>query len=191
MSKRIGGNGLTGKQRRFVDEYLIDLNATRAAIAAGYKEKTAPAMGAENLKKPYLAAEIARAMDERSSRTKITQDRILLELAKIGFSDLRKAMSDGGGLLPPCEWDDETAGAISSLEVVTTRSSDTDENGNAIPEHVHKIKTWDKLAALEKLGKHLGMFSGVAPDDDEAQSLNISLNVSKPIKDIRVTRSDA
>jgi len=154
------GASLNAKQSRFVQEYLIDLNATQAAIRAGYSKKTAHVIGAENLGKPKIAAAIADAQSQRSERTGITQDRVLAELAKIGFSDLRRVLSAGGGLLDPQSWDDDTAGAIGSLEVVTRPGSDVDENGNREIEYVHKIKAWDKLSALEKLGKHLGMFQG-------------------------------
>ena len=154
---------LTAKQGRFVAEYLIDLNATQAAIRAGYSKKTADKQGSQILGKPSIAAAISEAKAKRSERTGITQDRVLAELAKIGFSDLRKTMTDSGHLLNPGDWDDETAGAIASLEVVISPGSETDEGGRRIPEHVHKIKTWDKLSALEKLGKHLGMFGGDGP----------------------------
>jgi len=156
---------MTAKQHRFVEEYLVDLNATQAAIRAGYSKKTAQTTGWENLSKPIIADAVALALANRSKRTEITQDRVLAELAKIGFSDIRKVLTPGGGIMDPHEWDDETAGAIASFEAVTVHRGEEDENGNKVPEHISKFKTWDKLAALEKLGKHLGMFSGeTAPD---------------------------
>jgi len=151
---------LTPKQQRFVEEYLIDLNATQAAIRAGYSKKTAQATGWENLSKPYIAAAVALAQANRSKRTEITQDRVLAELAKIGFSDIRKVLTPSGGIMDPHEWDDETAGAIASFEAVTVYRGEEDDDGNKVPEHISKFKTWDKLSALEKLGKHLGMFTG-------------------------------
>lgn len=72
---------LTAKQERFVAEYLKDGNATRAAIAAGYSEKTARAIGAENLTKPDIASAIARAQSERTERTKIDLDYVVTRLA--------------------------------------------------------------------------------------------------------------
>ena len=68
---------LTPKQECFVAEYLVDLNATQAAIRSGYSEKTAHAIGQENLRKPIIAAEVARAQAERSARTNVTQDYVL------------------------------------------------------------------------------------------------------------------
>jgi phage terminase small subunit len=81
---------------------------------------------------------------------------VVAELAKIGFSDLRKALTPKGHLIDPQDWDDDMAGAISSLEVVRTHKPGEDKD--APIEYTHKIKTWDKNSALEKLGKHLGMY---------------------------------
>jgi phage terminase small subunit len=151
---------LTPKQERFVQEYLIDLNTTQAAIRAGYSEKTAHSVGHETLKKPEVAQAIAEAQSQRAARTGVTADMVVRELARIGFSDLRKVLSQNGSLLNPGEWDDDTAASIASIEVVTNSgNSGEDEDGRKIVEHVHKIKVWDKNSALEKLAKHLGMFT--------------------------------
>lgn len=150
---------LTPKQERFVQEYLIDLNATQAAIRAGYSEKTAYSVGHENLSKPEIADAIVIGQKARAERTQVTADMVVKELARIGFSDLRKVLSQNGSLLHPGEWDDDTAASIASIEVVTNSgSSGEDEEGRKIVEHTHKIKVWDKNSALEKLAKHLGMF---------------------------------
>ena len=77
---------LTAKQQRFVDEYLIDLNATQAAIRAGYSEKTAFSIGTENLRKPLIQKAIQQRKQAREQRTEITQDRVIQELAAIGFA---------------------------------------------------------------------------------------------------------
>jgi phage terminase small subunit len=146
---------MTPKQRRFVEEYLIDLNATQAAIRAGYSAKTAGQIGDENLKKPQIAAAIGKEMGARSERTQITADNVLRELARIGFSDIRKMFTPLGNLIPVVDLDDDAAAVLSSVEVVTRRApgGDSDE-----VEHVAKIKVWDKQAALVNIGKHLGMF---------------------------------
>jgi phage terminase small subunit len=149
---------LTAKQACFVQEYLIDLNATQAAIRAGYSKKTAYAVGHENLSKPEIADAIAEAQAERATRTQITQDRVLQELAKVGFSDIRGALTPNGQLLSAQEWDDQFAGAVSSLEVVQRPSGEYDDDGKPIMENVSKFRMWDKMNALEKMGKHLGMF---------------------------------
>lgn len=180
---------LTARQGRFVAEYLIDLNATQAAIRAGYSAKTANEQGSRLLANAKIADAIAVAQSKRAKRTDITADRVLAELAKIGFSDIRKVLSDGGALLDPREWDDETAGAISSLEVVVSASGDVDDEGRRIPERVHKIKIWDKLSALEKIGKHLGMFKDGAPSDDTPAS-RMMFDVRPAEGYVRVTKPE-
>lgn len=180
---------LTAKQERFVAEYLIDLNATQAAIRAGYSPKTAGEQASRLLANVKISDAVAEAQAKRAQRTEITQDMVIAELAKIGFSDLRRVMNANGNLLSPAEWDDSMAGAIASVEVVT-RPGGVDEQGNREVEHVHKIKAWDKLSALEKLGKHLGMFGGEGTGDDEAPALNIHITSDAPVSDVRVTRSE-
>jgi phage terminase small subunit len=154
---------LTPRQAAFVAEYLVDLNATKAAIRSGYSEKTAHSIGHENLSKPEIQQALTAAMQDRAERTQVTQDMVIAELAKIGFSDLRKVMTDAGALIPVQEWEDDMAGAISSVEIVRRPNGERDENDRPIIEDVVKLRVWDKLNALEKLGKHLGMFGGDGP----------------------------
>jgi phage terminase small subunit len=86
---------LTAKQQRFIGEYLIDLNATQAAIRAGYSAKTAGQIGDENLKKPEIAEAVAARQAVISQKLEVTQERVVAELAKIGFSDVRRLFDDG------------------------------------------------------------------------------------------------
>lgn len=175
---------LTARQARFVEEYLIDLNATQAAIRAGYSRKTAGSQGFDLLKKPEIQAAIQEAQARRSQRTEITQDRVLAELAKIGFSDIRKLLSPGGNLVNPADMEDDIAGAVSSIEVVTRRLPGAGDDGEAEVEYVSKVRMWDKKGALETLLKHLGGL----PDDDDAPALNITITSDAPVSDVRVTR---
>lgn len=110
--------GLTHRQQRFVDEYLIDLNATQAAIRAGYSEKTAYSMGQRLLKNVEIQAAIQKAMQKRSQRVDITADRVLTELAKLAFFDIRKLLDDEGKPISMQNLDDETAAAIAGLDLV-------------------------------------------------------------------------
>jgi phage terminase small subunit len=145
---------LTDKQKLFCKEYLVDLNATQAAIRAGYSADSAAAIGSENLIKPEIQARVQELMDKRSKRTEITADRVLKELARIGFSDPRKVMA----------WNGETMVVKDSEELseddaacVSEVSSTTTKEGGSI-----KLKMHDKIAALDKLGKHLKLFTDVA-----------------------------
>ncbi|RUR38541.1 terminase small subunit [Vreelandella populi] len=150
---------LTPKQSRFVDEYLIDLNVTQAATRAGYSAKTAGRTGHDLLKKPEIARLISERMKDREKRTEITQDRVLKELARLGFADLRDVFTETGHIKRPDEWSDAMGAAVSSIEVIVRPSGEVDDEGRPEVEHVHKIRLWDKNSALEKIAKHLGMFT--------------------------------
>ena len=78
---------LTEKQKRFCEEYLIDLNATQAAVRAGYSEKTAFSIGVENLRKPLIQEYLQRLMQERSDRTRVSADKVLQELERIAMTE--------------------------------------------------------------------------------------------------------
>jgi len=150
---------LTAKQATFIQEYLIDLNATQAAIRAGYSKKTAKEIGCENLTKPNIQEAIAEAMAERSARTEITADRVLEEIAKIGFSDIRDIFTNTDGLMRINDLPDDIASCVQSVEVVIRPSGEFYADGNKVVEYVHKIRLSDKLRGLELLGKHLVLFS--------------------------------
>lgn len=152
-------NKLTDKQKTFVDEYLLDLNATQAAIRAGYSKKTAQRIGSENLSKPLIQAAIAKAMKARSERTEITADRVLQELAKLGFSNIQGIFTEAEQLRAISALPEEVAACIQSIEVVVKPTHEEDDDGNKIVEHIHKIKLADKRGPLELLGKHLVLFS--------------------------------
>ena len=169
---------LTARQARFVAEYLIDLNATQAAIRAGYSERTAEQQGPRLLGNVGVAVAIQAAQAKRAQRTEITQDRVLTELARVGFADLRKAVTWGGEsvtLKDSGEIDDDTAMAVAEVS----------QGPNGI-----KIKLHDKLAALDKIARHLGMFKDGSDMPQDAVSLVVNMNAAPPIGEIRVTRSD-
>ena len=110
---------MTKKQKLFIEEYLIDLNATQAAIRAGYSPETAGSIGSENLKKPEIRARIEKAMAERSRRTGINQDRVLMELAKIGFVNISDVVDpETAKVLPDAK--EEDLACIHSIKVIPT-----------------------------------------------------------------------
>ena len=144
---------MTPKQKRFCEEYLIDLNATQAAIRAGYSERTAYSIAQENLKKPEIQEYIDKLVKEREKRTEITQDRVLKELAKLAFVDPRKFYDSEGKLIPVHDLDDDSAAALAGFEVIITNAEN--EKGLVVTK---KIKIADKKAALDSIARHLGMF---------------------------------
>ena len=150
---------LTAKQEAFCNEYLIDLNATQAAIRAGYSPNTAQEQSSQNLSKLIIADRIAELMKLRSERTRISADRVLTELAKLGFCDIREYFVGESGLKSVSELDDDAAAALQMVKVRRSRSGETDEDGRPIVDEVVEIKLADKRAALELLGKHLGLFT--------------------------------
>ena len=147
---------LTEHQKRFCDEYLIDLNATQAAIRAGYSKKTAKVIGSENLTKPDIAARIEKRRASQIKRTEITADRVLLELARIAFVDGSAfATITARGKVkftPTDELTNDQRAVIAGVK-----------NGKFGTE----IKTNDKVRALELLGKHLGLFDSGSLQPDE------------------------
>lgn len=138
---------MTQKQKRFIEEYLIDLNATQAAIRAGYSTSTAKDIGCENLAKPNIRAQIDRAMAERSKRTGVNAERVIQELAKIAFVNATEVIDPKTATIKEDALPDDTA-AIQSVKVKTFGEDGLER----------EIKMADKLKALELLGKHLGMF---------------------------------
>ena len=118
---------LTDKQKKFIDEYLVDLNATQAAIRAGYKEKAAYRTGAENLRKPQIQEEIQKRMEERQKRTEITQDMVLQELAAIAFARATDYVSVRDGMVQVKDTDqlsDSQIAAIAGIKETQNFSAD-------------------------------------------------------------------
>lgn len=143
---------LPSKQAEFVKQYLVDLNASAAAIRAGYSAKTADQIAYQLLQKTSVREAIQAAMEERSKRTEITADRVLQELARMAFFDARRLFANDGSPLPVTEMDEDTARAVIGLDVATIG------NGEVGIGQVLKLKLADKKGALELLGRHLGMW---------------------------------
>lgn len=138
---------MTPKQAAFVTEYLIDLNATQAAIRAGYSARTARAMGAENLTKPDIATAIAGAKAERSTRTKVDADWLLSRLADESLADIAELYREDGSVKPVREWPlIWRQGLVAGIEV---------ERIGEGAGTVTKIKISDRIKRLELIGKHI------------------------------------
>jgi phage terminase small subunit len=143
------GKQLSPRHRRFVDEYLVDLNATQAAIRAGYSGKNPRARAYTNLKNPRIAEAVRAAMEARSERTRVDADRVIRELERIAFSDIRRYMaaSDSGlSLKTIAELSDDEAAAVVELSGGT--------NGGSF-----RLKLHDKKKALDALARHTGVFA--------------------------------
>jgi phage terminase small subunit len=150
-----GETKLTAKQELFVKEYLIDLNATQAAIRAGYSEKTAEVIACENLRKPNIAKAIQAAMDKRASKLEITAEKVLAEIAKLGFSNMQNIYGEDGSLLPVPELEPDVAAALQ--EVTEDRLGGSGKDDGIVTRRKYKLS--DKKSSLELLGRHLKLFT--------------------------------
>ncbi len=146
---------MTPKQTKFVREYLLDLNATQAAIRAGYSQRTAASIGQENLRKPEIATAIAAAKAERSERTKVDADWLLLRLAEEAEADVADIYDEHDNLRPVAEWPlIWRKGLVAGVETVRERVGE-DEHGNPEYATVQKVKLSDRIKRLELIGKHI------------------------------------
>ena len=171
---------MTPKQARFVEEYLVDLNATEAAIRAGYSRKTAYAQGSRLLRNAEVAPAVKAAQEERAARTRVNADRVVQELARIAFADIREVISwSASGVVtvkPSAEMTPEQAGALAEVQDVATA------NGRTL-----RVKMHDKIPALTALARHLGMFKdrmdlkvGAA---EAVEPLNFHLVIEAPTRE--------
>ena len=154
-------HALTPRQARFVEEYLVDLNATQAAIRAGYSARTADKIGSELLGKTRVAEAISQAQTTRSDRTQVTADRVVAELAAIGFAklgDYAEWGTDRFVLLESKAVDTRAVQEIKVRETVLVGG----EGSETVVKREYGIKLHDKIKALVKLGEHLGMWDAKA-----------------------------
>lgn len=166
---------LTPRQRLFVQEYLIDLNASQAALRAGYSINNAHKIGSQLLENPRIKQAVKLAMYEREQRTKVTQDRVIEELAKIAFINPTDVVNSYDASLHNGAAREDTA-AISSIRVKKFPSRE----GFGVE---REIKLHDKIRALDLLGKHLGLFN---------DKLNITADaVVRIVDDLSDSKDDA
>ena len=159
---------LTPKQEKFCQEYMIDLNATQAAIRAGYSKDTANRIASENLTKPDIQEFITILRLETSKRTEITIDAVLNEYRKLAMFDVRKLYNDDGSIKSVSDLDDDTAGAIIGIEVIEGEFTNT-----------KKVKLSDKKGALDSICKVLGFN---APDKSVVE-MGVVWNEEKTYKE--------
>ncbi len=146
MSKR----KLTQKQILFAKEYLKDLNATQAAIRAGYSKKTAKQIATENLSKPAIAAAIQAGCKKRMDKVEVDADWVLQRLVEEAEADVADLYRDGGGLKPPHEWPMAwRKGLVAGVDVHFERGEDGEAGTTT------KVRLSDRIKRIELIGKHV------------------------------------
>ena len=148
---------ITPKKQRFVDEYLVDLNATQAAIRAGYSAKTAHSQGPRLLDDVDVKELIADAMAKRAEATKITAERVLQELGRVAFFDPRRLLNADGSPRQINELDDDTAAVLAGMDISEEYEGSGDER--RFVGYTKKVKLADKVGALNLAMRHLGMLT--------------------------------
>lgn len=162
------GKKLSVKQRRFVDEYLIDYNGRLAACRAGYAQKSAGTTAARLLAMPEIVQEVSARQAQRIQRTEITQDAVVRELAAVGFATLKDVCTwDDGHLTLRNSQDIDSTQAASIAEITETATS----RGGTV-----RVKQHSKLKALEMLAKHVGLY-----DAPEVEHGSNSLEELSPV----------
>jgi phage terminase small subunit len=178
---------LSARQRRFVEEYVVDCNASAAARRAGYSERAAHSRGRRLLANPEIKGAIREAMDSRSARLKLSADRVLLELARIAFSDIGRIIDWSGDALivePPGRLSPDDRAAISEIAVIP---------GDGPRKFAVKVKMHDKQSALRLLARHLRVIGphaiqNVEPPGKEAERLRNLIR--ERVEKIRLERDD-
>ncbi|WP_063657959.1 terminase small subunit [Candidatus Arsenophonus triatominarum] len=166
---------LTDKQEAFCREYLIDLNATQAAIRAGYSEKTARRIGSENVTKLDIQKRIQDLMEERKNRIEVNADYVLKRLVDIDQMDVLDILNESGDLKPIKEWPKVWRTTLSGLDIAAIRL----EGAEAL---LKKIKWPDKIKNLELLGKHIAVQAFREQVSNEHTGKGVTLSSILPVR---------
>ncbi|RPM55535.1 terminase small subunit [Pseudomonas aeruginosa] len=161
---------LTKKQRLFVDEYLLDLNATQAAIRAGYSTRRAAEIGYQLLQRPEVAQAIQAAMAERSKRTEVEADYVIRRLREIDEMDVLDILEDDGSFRSIRDWPKAWRQFLSGIEIAELFEGRGDDR--RIAGVLRKVKWPDKLRNLELLSRHVGTESAAL--DLELKRLDVA-----------------
>ena len=183
---------ITDKMRQFVDEYLIDLNATQAAIRAGYSEATAQEQSSQLLDRPDIRELVEQRQKDRIDRTQLSQDLTVNELKTIAFSDVADfVIVKEGGVIeqrPFNELKKEQTRCVKKIKQ-TVRTAQSSDGSILHQTATLEIELHDKLKALELLGRHLGMFNdSIRLKSEEPLPLTISFEVAPQVAEVIVTR---
>lgn len=145
---------LNERQQRFAREYIVDCNASQAAIRSGYSVRNCKRVGYGLLQKPWVRAEIERLKKAQTQRLDITADAVLAQIARRAFFDTRKLVDEDGNLIPIHKLDDDTQAALDGFEL----STEVDKETGALTV-TSKIKLANRDAPLTLLARHLKLLT--------------------------------
>ncbi|HOS09826.1 MAG TPA: terminase small subunit [Smithellaceae bacterium] len=180
---------ITDRMKKFVDEYLIDFNATQAAIRAGYSPDTANEQGSQLLARPDIRELVAEGQKAIAERTQTFQDNAVDELKIVGFSDLADFLTvKEGGIVEQKSFDQLTKAQTKCIKKIkqTVRTSHSSDGTILHQTATLEVELHDKLKALELLGRHLGMFNDTLRLEG-ALPLTISFDVLPAVSDVIIT----
>jgi phage terminase small subunit len=174
----------TPKQKRFIKEYPKDLNGSKAAERSGFSKKTARQQAARLLSNVNIQRAIRRELQKRAKRTEITQDRVLSELALIGFSDLKHYIDidpDTGAIRAKGfkAMPENTSRALKTIKEDRVIKEDADGKKVTVYDKV-RFELYDKPKALELIGRHLGMFIDKVEHSGAVTVINVVSAVPRP-----------
>lgn len=166
------------RMERFAQEYVIDLNGTQAAIRAGYAPKSAHVQASRLLSIDKVALRVAELKAAIAKKYEVTPERVLREVSRIAFGDRRGLYHADGQLKLPHEWDDDTAALVASVESHQTQIGE----GSPITITTNKVKSYDKLNALEKCMAYLGMHKTAGVQGESGLVLMIKCSDGKAVR---------
>ena len=146
---------LSPKMRRFVAEYMKDQNGTQAAIRAGYSKRTANEQAVRILAHP----EVHKRIEQKLQKYEVTAERVIAELGRLAFSDLRQLYAPDGQLKPQAEWPEDIARAVAGVEQEEIFEWDNEAKERKNIGDLRKVKLWSKNHALETLAKHFKLLT--------------------------------
>jgi phage terminase small subunit len=158
---------LSAQQERFCQEYVVDLNATQAAIRANYSEKTAGPCASRLLTKDNIKKRIEQLQAPKVKKIEASAERVIKELSRIAFSDIRSLFDEDDNLKPIKDMTEAEAAVLSAVDIDSIYSgqgADRIKIGCA-----SKLKLWNKLKALELLGQHLTLFRDGKWDESDGE----------------------
>lgn len=165
---------MTDQQRLFADQYLLLNNGTKAAIAAGYSERSARSQASQLLAQEDIEAYIEAQRSLAMTKTGITVQKVLTEYARIAFFDIKEVYAVDGEMLNIHQMDEDTRRAIGSIK--SSEEWGKDEDGKfVITGTIKEVKPNDKIRALDSISKHLGLFE----KDNKQKAINVNVTVTE------------